>query len=368
MLAGSESSAGASEELDGVVYVEHWTNGDAYTHNFMHQRYGIKAEQIEGFIRSQGFDPTGRASGEKFLYYQKISGIDVRVLMAIAQMESGYGSAGVAKDFPNSNMWGYGAFDSNPNNGGGWTSEMALADFKKYQIETLGNNTFKIMDERALQLKNGTLKPGQGVYYTDTSGTGKKRAEVMEQIDKYIDENGGTPKPPKNKIGGIGKHNGQFAHPFNEPYTVLQPYGYTPWSMGAGYPLYASSGGKHTGVDIVADSVHDGVDIPIFSITDGVVYSNSYSDLGGHAITIQPDFGGYLYYGHLKYASTVPNGTRVKKGQQIAVLGHSGLTDIYHIHLEYSTSPSMATGLYDKDPSFLFQKTGSLAQNQKIIP
>lgn len=181
---------------NGITYVEHWTNGDAYSHNFLHQRYGITVEQIEGFIKSEGFEPTGRASGQKFLYYQQISGIDVRVLMAIAQMESGYGSAGVAKQFPNSNMWGYGAFDNDPNNGGLWDSEKALENFKGYQIEMLGNTSFQIMDERAKQYASGTIPVGKGVYYTDTSGTGKIRANLMEKFDKYIDEHGGTPKPP----------------------------------------------------------------------------------------------------------------------------------------------------------------------------
>ncbi|MGT2755760.1 phage tail tip lysozyme [Streptococcus ovuberis] len=164
--------------------------------------------------------------------------------------------------------------------------------------------------------------------------------------------------------GGVGKGG----HPFNQPYTVLQPYGFTPWSTGAGYYLYAASGGKHTGVDIVANGVHDGVDIPIFSMTDGTVYSVSYSDLGGHAITIQLPDGKYLYYGHIKYAPSLSAGTKVKKGEQIAVLGRSGATDVYHIHLELSTSPIISSGQYDLDPSSLFQDSGTLQQNQVITP
>ncbi|MDG3136932.1 CHAP domain-containing protein [Streptococcus suis] len=193
-------SSSSQDTVAGIIYVKHWTNGDAYTHHFLHQRYGITTEQIEGFIRSQGYEPIGRATGEKFLYYQRISGIDVRVLVAIAQMESSYGTAGVAKQFPNSNMWGYGAFDSDPNNGGGWDSETALANFKAYQIEQLGNTSFQITDERAQQYALGVLPIGKGVYYTDTSGTGKARAQVMEAFDKYIDENGGTPEPPFNTL------------------------------------------------------------------------------------------------------------------------------------------------------------------------
>ena len=88
--ASASSSAGASDLIDGVVYVEHWTSGDAYTHHFLHQRYGISEKQIEGFIRSQGFEPEGRSSGRSFLEAQAKSGIDVRVLVAFAQMESAW--------------------------------------------------------------------------------------------------------------------------------------------------------------------------------------------------------------------------------------------------------------------------------------
>lgn len=364
IIVGSGSNDGGEAIIDGITYVEKWTNGDAYTHNFLHQRYGITAEQIDGFIKSQGFNVDSRATGENFLKWQKTSGIDVRVLVAIAQMESGYGTAGVAKQFPHANLFGYGAFDRDPNNGANWTNERAVSNFRSYQIDTLGNTSFEIMDERAVQYKNGTLPPGKGIYYTDTSGTGKVRASVMETFNQYIDANGGTPKPPSNSSRGT-IHNGEFAHIFNVPYTVIQPYGYTPWSMSSS--MYAASGGKHTGVDVVADNPEN--EVPVLSITDGVVYSNSYSAGGGHAITIQPDFGGYLYYGHIKYASTIPVGSRVTKGQPIAILGHSGNTDIYHVHLEYSVSPWMGTNLgYDKDPSFLFQKSGTLVQNQRIIP
>lgn len=165
----------------------------------------------------------------------------------------------------------------------------------------------------------------------------------------------------------ISPSAGGFVHPFKVPYVVLQPYGYTAWSTGAGYFLYASSGGKHTGVDIQAYG-YETSDIPIYSMTNGTVHSVFYSDLGGNAIVIETDFGGYLYYGHNKYAATIPVGSKVTKGQQIAVLGNSGMTDIYHIHLEYSSQPIYGSGAYDRDPSFLFQKEGSLAQSQVITP
>ncbi len=59
--------------------------------------------------------------------------------------------------------------------------------------------TFKIQDDKALKYANGTLNSSidGGVYFTDTSGSGKRRAETMQKLDQYIDEHGGTPTAPK---------------------------------------------------------------------------------------------------------------------------------------------------------------------------
>lgn len=45
----------------------------------------------------------------------KLTGLDVRAIVAIAMAESSLGTQGVAKD-KGANMFGYGAFDFNPNN------------------------------------------------------------------------------------------------------------------------------------------------------------------------------------------------------------------------------------------------------------
>lgn len=366
-VGGASQQSTGAQEVDGVTYVDHWSDGDAYSHNLLKQRYGIKAEQLDGFLDSTGvkYDKS-RINGKLLLEWQSASGLDVRAIVAIAMMESSLGTAGVATK-PGANMFGYGAYDSNPDNATNYSDEKAVTGLTKVTIIENKNETFKVQDEKAKKNANGTLNPAKdgGVYFTDTSGSGKKRAEVMEKLDKWIDDHGGTPKAPAS--GGGGKRpNGKFAHIFDTSYTVLQPYGYTAWSRSSS--LYASTGGKHTGVDVVADNVTDGKDTPVYSITDGTVYSVSYSSLGGHAVTIKVE-GGYLYYGHLKYEATVRTGDQVKAGQKIAVLGHSGMTDIYHVHLEYSVEPYMSTNKgYDRDPSFLFQESGSLQQNQKITP
>ena len=36
------------------------------------------------------------------------------------------------------------------------------------------------------------------MYFTDTSGSGKRRAETMQKLDQFIDERGGTPSAPED--------------------------------------------------------------------------------------------------------------------------------------------------------------------------
>lgn len=198
-------------ETYGVTYVKHWSeDGDAYHSDYLAQRYGITAEQIDGFIKSQGF--TGldsRASGTEFLKLQSESNIDVRMLVAFAQMESSYGTAGVAKEYPKSNLFGYGAVDNDPDQGASWDNDRAVTDFKATQYDKYSNTSLYIMDLRAAAYHSGALKPGEAVYWTAID-SGKQRAKVAEAFDKYIDEHGGTPAPPNGYgpvDGGGGSAN-----------------------------------------------------------------------------------------------------------------------------------------------------------------
>ena len=197
--ASSATSTSSSSTVDGMTYVEHWSDGDAYTHNLLTHRYGITAEQLDGFLDSTGiaYDKS-RINGKLLLEWSKKSGLDVRAIVAIAQMESSYGTAGVATK-AGANMFGYGAFDSNPNNATNYNDETAVVALTKQTIINNRNETFQIQDEKAQKYAKGTLNTATegGVYFTDTSGSGKRRAEVMEKLDKWIDNHGGTPETPK---------------------------------------------------------------------------------------------------------------------------------------------------------------------------
>ncbi len=142
------------------------------------------------------------------LQWEIASGLDVRAIVAIAQMESSYGTAGVATK-RGANMFGYGAYDSNPDNATGYNDEVAVTALTKVTIIQNKNESFKIQDDKAQKHANRTLKASDGgVYFTDTSGSGKKRAEVMAKLDKYIDEHGGTPKAPQQTKTAKGRDSG----------------------------------------------------------------------------------------------------------------------------------------------------------------
>lgn len=203
LLAGAMGvgSTGGSSVIEGATYTDHWSTGDPYTHNLLVHRYDITAKQLDGFLETTGiaYDKIC-INGEKLLQWEKASGLDVRAIVAIAQMESSYGTAGVATS-PGANMFGYGAFDSNPNNATNFNDEKAVTGLTQVTIIQNKNETFKIQDDKAKKYANGTLNTTTegGVYFTDTSGSGKARAEVMKKLDKYIDDHGGTPKAPEEK-------------------------------------------------------------------------------------------------------------------------------------------------------------------------
>ena len=107
-------------------------------------------------------------------------------------------------------------------------------------------------------------------------------------------------------------------------------------------------------------------DYPIYSVTDGTVYAVGSSGIGGNYIMIKiKDTNQMAYYGHLKEVPNFSSGQEIKAGQQIALLGHSGQTSIFHCHFEVSNSTTIAGG-DSIDPSGYIIKEGTLTQNQEI--
>ena len=253
-MAGG-SIGGNSNSQNGVTYSEHWSDGDAYTHNLLVHRYGIKASQLDGFLKTLGINyDSSRINGTKLLEWEAKSNLDVRAILAIALNESSLGTAGVATN-PGANMFGYGAFDSNPENANNFNDEVAVVALTQQTIIGNKNQTFKIQDDKAKKLASGTLNTAVdgGVYFTDTSGSGKRRAEIMQKLDTYIDENGGTPKAPKQTAGKTRDGGGVTSSDIPEGYSLTQAIDTTNY-IASSYPWgqctwFVYNRGKEVGVN-----------------------------------------------------------------------------------------------------------------------
>ncbi|HGD5440175.1 TPA: CHAP domain-containing protein [Streptococcus agalactiae] len=118
--------------------------------------------------------------------------IDARAIIAIAIAESSLGTQGVATA-PGANMFGFGAFDNNTTNAQNFSDDKAVIKMTQETIIQNQNTSFAIQDQKAQLLSTGNLNVAArgGVYCTDASGSGKRRAAIMESIDKWIDAHGG---------------------------------------------------------------------------------------------------------------------------------------------------------------------------------
>ncbi|MDE7506242.1 CHAP domain-containing protein [Streptococcus agalactiae] len=188
--------------MASAAYIKHWTGNDAYTHNLLSHRYGITAAQLDGFLPSTGITyDSSRIDGQKILDWEKSSGLDARAIIAIAIAESSLGTQGVATA-PGANMFGFGAFDNNTTNTQNFSDDKAVIKMTQETIIQNQNTSFAIQDQKAQLLSTGNLNVAArgGVYCTDASGSGKRRAAIMESIDKWIDAHGGISEISKELL------------------------------------------------------------------------------------------------------------------------------------------------------------------------
>ena len=169
----------------------------------MSHRYGITAAQLDGFLLSTGITyDSSRIDGQKILDWEKSSGLDARAIIAIAIAESSLGTQGVATA-PGANMFGFGAFDNNTTNAQNFSDDKAVIKMTQETIIQNQNTSFAIQDQKAQFLSTGNLNVAArgGVYFTDASGSGKRRAAIMKSIDKWmIDAHGGISEISKELL------------------------------------------------------------------------------------------------------------------------------------------------------------------------
>lgn len=90
--------------------------------------------------------------------------------------------------------------------------------------------------------------------------------------------------------------------------------------------------GSHKGIDFGWTS-SVGKNQPVYAVDDGEVIYNRHQIRGGYVIQIKHNNGYVSEYGHLlKDSQLVREGHKVKKGQQIARMGASGMVTGPHLH------------------------------------
>jgi len=93
-----------------------------------------------------------------------------------------------------------------------------------------------------------------------------------------------------------------------------------------------------------ASTYHRAIDIglpvgtAIFSSADGYVVTKGYSSVRGYYVMVKHADNLYTFYQHLSSIS-VSSGQNVKRGQQIAKSGSSGIGSGPHLHFEVRTGP-----------------------------
>lgn len=84
----------------------------------------------------------------------------------------------------------------------------------------------------------------------------------------------------------------------------------------------------HTGIDLAAKE-----GVPVTATQDGVVVKAELADAWGNIIVIQHAGAYSTSYSHLK-SMNVKEGDKVQKGQEIGLVGHTGLSTKDHLHFE----------------------------------
>ena len=175
------------QSQNGVTYADHWSDGDPYTHNLLVHRFGITAEQLDGFLDTLGISyDKNRINGKKLLEWEAKSNLDVRGIVAIALNESSLGTAGIATN-PGANMFGFGAYDSNPEYANNFNDEVAVVGLTQQTI--IGNKTkpskFKMIRLKVCEWYSKSFYRWWCLFHRYYR-IRKRRAETMQKLDQYI--------------------------------------------------------------------------------------------------------------------------------------------------------------------------------------
>jgi murein DD-endopeptidase MepM/ murein hydrolase activator NlpD len=113
------------------------------------------------------------------------------------------------------------------------------------------------------------------------------------------------------------------------------------------FPVYGASSYIDTFGAARSDvTYHHGDDIfgqlgqPLVACADGTLFSVGWNKIGGNRLWIVDAQGNQFYYAHLSaFATTAVNGARVKAGQVVGFMGHTGDAEGTPVHLHFEIHP-----------------------------
>ena len=196
----STVDAGSNLTSSGTISTR-WTAPQIVDHDLVKFPSDITAKAANAYITKQGHIPTQYFNGTELLKASSASGMDPRYLLIHAALESGWGTSTLAKA---GNLFGIGAFDSNPMNGMNYTGGFAVgAKWIRDHYYNKGNSTMRKMWNNS--------NPGN---YSTTPSQPYTMSSMMETFDSYATANQyakGTPWVPEDQIALI--HEGEMVVP-----------------------------------------------------------------------------------------------------------------------------------------------------------
>lgn len=205
------------------------------------------------------------------------------------------------------------------------------------------NNELKSA-KKTVESKQKQLQVAKDSKQTKVNSLTAEQKKLQNQINSYnkaIREMEAQIKAAMNASQGIyqGSFSGKLSWPLSRSsrnYNVITSY------FGYRVAPVAGATSNHNGIDI---GVYSGT--PVYAAADGYVILSEYNMYGrGKYVVIKHADNLYTAYQHLQSYS-VSRGQYVKRGQQIALSGNTGVGSGPHLHFEVRVGPNEWSDLVD---------------------
>ena len=138
---------------------------------------------------------------------------------------------------------------------------------------------------------------------------------IEKAVDEYIKKK--SPDLLHGDVSGLG-----YGDPVRAGFGISSNYGYRI------HPIYGYRK-FHAGMDINAPYGEK-----LYSVADGIVTLSGYNGGYGNCIIIRDNRGVEWLYGHMAYPSHLSVGQAVVRGQNVGLVGSTGLSTGPHLHIE----------------------------------